>query len=184
MASDTVSIKEDYNIIEKIIVKAISENPLLDEILEDKSIYWNDDPEFMLSNILQNIKKLNDNNIQNFHLQPVFKNEEDENFAKILIKKAALNKIKFDAIIIDTLQKWELERIAFTDRVILHLALCEFTEIPNMPVKVTINEYLDIAKYYSTEKSSIFINGVLDKIYIKLKEEKKLNKSGLGLVDI
>lgn len=184
MASDIISVKEDYNIIENIILKTISQNDELDDFLEEKSIYWNDDVEFMLSNILQSIKKLNDKNIGQFHLLPVFKNEDDENFAKVLIKKTALNKNKFDDIIINTLQKWELERVAFTDRVILHLALCEFTEMPNMPVKVTINEYLEIAKYYSTEKSSIFINGILDKIYVKLREENNFNKSGLGLVDV
>jgi N utilization substance protein B len=94
-----------------------------------------------------------------------------------------LSKDKFDKIILDTLKKWELERIAFMDRVLLHLALCEIMEMPNMPVKVTINEYLDISKFYSTDKSNLFINGILDKVYNKLKSEGNLNKTGLGLVE-
>lgn len=184
MSSTTSSIKEDIDIVEQIISKTINGNEQLDELLEEGSIYWNDDLEFILSNIIQNIKKTNEKNILNLRIFPMFKNQEDEDFAKNLIKKAALNRIKFDNIITETLKKWELERIAFIDRVILHLALCEFTEIPNMPIKVTINEYLEIAKHYSTEKSSIFINGVLDKIYAELKNENKLNKSGLGLLEI
>jgi N utilization substance protein B len=182
MDSDKASIHEDVKILTKIISDILIENEELDEILEEKSIYWNDDKEFMLSNILQSIKKLNEENIQNYRLLAVFKNEDDEDFAKILIKKSALNKVKFDKIILDALQRWELDRIAFIDRVILHLALCEFIEMPTLPIKVTINEYLDIAKCYSTEKSNIFINGILDKIHVKLKSENLLNKKGLGLL--
>lgn len=183
MDSKTNSFQEDSKMINKIISKVFTDNIELDEILEEKSIYWNDDMEFLLSNILQSLKKYNEQNISNYRLLPIFKNEEDEQFAKTLIKKVTLNKVKFDKIILDTLQKWELERIAFMDRVILHLALCEFTEMPTVPIKVTINEYLDIAKCYSTEKSNVFINGILDKIYIKLKSENNLNKKGLGLVE-
>ncbi len=182
MESSKDSVKEDFQIVNKIISKTITGNPELDEILEDRSIFWNDDLEFLLSNIIQNAKKLDEENIENFHLAELYKNESDEKFAKELIVKASMNKDKFDELILDTLKKWELERVAFMDRVILHLAICEMTELPDMPVKVTINEYLDISKFYSTEKSSIFINGILDKIYYKLKNEDKLNKQGLGLV--
>lgn len=183
MSSMESTLKEDIQLIEKIISKTITGNEELDEILEEKSIYWNDDLEFLLSNIVQGIKKLKDKADVKYSIKDVFKNEEDEDFAKKLIIKTALNTIKYDKTILDTLKKWELERIAFTDRVILHLGLCEMTEFPDMPVKVTINEYLDIAKFYSTEKSSVFINGILDKIYSELKSENKLNKKGLGLVE-
>jgi len=111
-----------------------------------------------------------------YTLEPVFKNENDETFAKDLIKKTTLNTKKFDIFITDIVKKWELERIAFLDRVILHLALCELTQMPNIPVKVTINEYLDISHCYSTPKSSIFINGIIDRIYEQLNKENKLYK--------
>ncbi len=182
MSDPEISIRQDYEIINKIISKNIIYNSRLEEILEEQSIYWNDDLEFLCSNLIQNIKKYDDKNIENFKLPAVYKNEDDEEFGKILIKRTALNKDEFDKIILDSLKKWELERIAFLDRVILHLALGEMTQIPDMPVKVTINEYLDIAKFYSTDKSSVFINGILDKIYSELKSSGKLNKSGLGLV--
>lgn len=182
MESSKNSVKEDFQIVSKIISKTITGNKELDEILEDKNIFWNDDLEFLLSNIIQNTKKLDEENIEDFHLPHLYKNASDEKFAKELVVRAVMNKDKFDEIILGTLKKWELERIAFMDRVILHLALCEMTELPDMPVKVTINEYLDIAKFYSTDKSSIFINGILDKVYYKLKNEDQLNKKGLGLV--
>lgn len=190
MKSETCGLKEDIKIIIKIINKTFTSSPRLDEILEEKSIYWNDDLEFLLSNIIQNIKKLNepkeeydDDETIKYRLQPLFKNTADEKFARDLITKTNIHATEYDNIILETLKKWELERIAFTDRILLHLALCEMNEFPEMPVKVTINEYLDIAKFYSTEKSSIFINGILDKIYVQLKTTNKLNKKGLGLVE-
>ncbi len=182
MSDPEISVRQDLEIINKIISKNIIFNSQLEEILEEKSIYWNDDLEFLCSNIIQNLKKYDDKSIEKFKLPAVYKNTEDEEFGKILIKRTALNKDHFDKIILESLKKWELERIAFLDRVILHLALGEMTQIPDMPVKVTINEYLDIAKCYSTDKSSIFINGILDKIYGELKSSGQLNKSGLGLV--
>jgi len=175
------SFEQDFDIIKKIISKNISDNPTLDEILEEKSIYWNDDLEFLCSNLMQNIKNYS-KNISNYRLPKMFKAEQDRNFAFTLIKQAVLNKDIYDKKILHCLQKWELERIAFLDKVLIHLALTEIMKIPYIPVKVTINEYLDIAKFYSTEKSSVFINGIIDKIHIELKKSGELNKSGTGLL--
>ncbi|MDD3687927.1 MAG: transcription antitermination factor NusB [Bacteroidales bacterium] len=183
MAEKTSSISQDFDILNKIISKTIIYNEQLEEILEEQSIYWNDDLEFLCSNMIQNFKKYNDKTIENFRIPAVFKNDEDEEFSYTLIKLTALHHKEFDQIVLDSLKKWELDRIAFVDRVILHLALAEITQMPDMPVKVTINEYLDIAKFYSTEKSSVFINGILDKVYSELKNAGALNKSGLGMVE-
>lgn len=183
MSIENRSFKQDFDLLTKIISKTIITNAEIDEILEEQSIYWNDDLEFLASNVIQNFKKYNQKTIINFKLPPMFRNSEDEDFAKKLIKTVALHHKDFDEIIVASLKKWELERIAFLDRVILHLALAEITYFSNLPVKVTINEYLEISKFYSTEKSSVFINGVLDKIHLDLKKLGKLNKSGLGLVE-
>ena len=182
MEDENRSIKQDADVICKIINKYLIDNTDLDEILESESIFWNDDLEFSLSNLIQTIKKLNDDNIENFRLPAMFKNEEDREFAKTLIKNTCLYRQKFDELIEKNLQKWELQRIAFMDRVILHLALCEMTQFPELPVRVTINEYIDIAKGYSTEKSGTFVNGILDKIYNQIKDDKSLNKIGMGLL--
>ncbi|MDD4218176.1 MAG: transcription antitermination factor NusB [Bacteroidales bacterium] len=183
--SENNSLKEDIKIIDKIISKTLTNNVELDDILEEKSIYWNDDLEFLLSNIVQGIKKIKESEDIpiTYSLKGIYRDMGDEEFAKKLILKTALHKNSYDNSILETLKKWELERIAFIDRVILHLALCEINEFPDMPVKVTINEYLEISKYYSTEKSSLFINGILDKIYNQLKDQNLLNKKGLGLVE-
>ena len=182
MADEERSIKQDADVICKIINKYLVDNDDLDEILETESIFWNDDLEFSLSNLIQTIKKLNDDNIENFRLPAMFKNEEDHEFAKTLIKNTCLYRQKFDELIEKNLQKWELQRIAFMDRVILHLALCEMTQFPELPVRVTINEYIDIAMGYSTEKSGTFVNGILDKIYNQCKSDNSLNKIGMGLL--
>jgi transcription antitermination protein NusB len=183
MEEKSNSIANDFDILNKIISKTIIYNEQLEEILEEQSIYWNDDLEFLCSNMIQNFKKYNDKTIENFRIPALFKNDEDEQFSYTLIKLTALHHKEFDQIVLDSLKKWELERIAFVDRVILHMALAEITQMPEMPVKVTINEYLDIAKFYSTEKSSVFINGILDKVYSELKNAGTLNKSGLGMVE-
>lgn len=183
MNNDERSYKEDLNIINKIITKIIIVNPLINEIIEEHSIYWNDDLEFLASNLIANLKKHDIKTIENYKLPPIFKNQEDEDFANKLIKTTALHSSNYDEIIQQTLEKWELERIALLDRVLLHLALAEIMEFPDLPAKVSINEYIEISKFYSTSKSSVFINGVLDKIYLELKSSGKLNKSGLGLVE-
>jgi N utilization substance protein B len=182
MNNGKLGIDQDYDIISFILEKIILKNKLLEEILEDRNIFWNDDIEFWVSNILQYLKKYK-KNPQSFKIPGVWKDEEDKTFAFRLLKFSVLNRQKFDAIIVDALQKWELDRLALVDRSLLHLAICEYTEMSEVPVKVTINEYIEISKYYSTEKSSVFINGILDKIHLMLKEKGLLLKVGRGLAD-
>lgn len=182
MSAEEATLADDRNIVVKLITKFFDDNEELDEILETESIYWNDDLELSLSNMIQSIKKINEDNIEKYRIPKMFNNAEDEKFADILIKKTCLNSQNFDKIIADTIKKWELQRVALLDRVILHLGLCELTQFPEMPVRVTINEYIEIAKAYSTEKSGTFINGILDKIYNEQKENNSLKKIGLGLL--
>lgn len=182
MNNGKLGIDQDYDIITYILEKIVLKNKLLEEILEDRNIFWNDDIEFWISNILQYLKK-HKKNPESFDIPDVWRDEEDKTFAFRLLKFSVLNRQKFDAIIVDALQKWELERLALVDRSLLHLAICEYTEMPEVPVKVTINEYIEISKYYSTEKSSVFINGILDKIHLMLKEKGQLIKEGRGLAD-
>jgi N utilization substance protein B len=167
--------KDDVKIINSIINEIIINNERIDEYIEEKSVFWNDELEFLLGNIINSIGKIK-NNDNVYSLLPIFKNEDDEIFARELITKCVAHTIAYDEIISASLKKWELERIAFLDNIILHLALTEIIEMPDIPISVTINEWLDISKCYSTEKSSKFINGVLDKIYQDLKNERKIYK--------
>lgn len=174
------SYSADKSVLRKIINESIIDNDSFDKILEDKNIYWNDDLEFLLGIIIKNINQTPED-ANYLVIDDTFKTSEDEQFGKNLLKNTILNTISFDEIIKTFLQKWDLKRIAFLDRVILHLALCELLKMPDIPVKVAMNEYLDIARFYSTQKSNNFINGILDAVYIQHREAGTLNKRGKGL---
>ncbi len=181
MSSSSSSIEDEKNIFKSIANKIISDNDELDNILEDSSIYWNDDLEFLLGIIIKNINYtlITDESVQ---VDEIYKTNDDKKFAHSLLTKTILNSDKFDGIVTEFLQKWDLNRIAFLDKIILHLALCELLEMPDIPVKVAINEYLDIARFYSTQKSNNFINGILDAVYNQHKLAGTLNKTGKGLI--
>ena len=113
---------------------------------------------------------------------PMFKDKDDEDYARTLLRKTIKNEEPYLEMVRASANNWELERIAFTDSLILQLAISEAIEFPSIPTKVTINEFLEIAKLYSTQKSSQFINGILDNIITELKKEGKIKKSGRGLI--
>ena len=113
---------------------------------------------------------------------PMFKDEEDRDFAKDLLRRTILNHDEIRAMIQEHSQNWDMERIAFMDILIMQLALTEFLYFPSIPTKVTLNEYIELSKFYSTEKSRNFINGILDKTLKDLKKEDKIQKAGRGLI--
>ena len=113
---------------------------------------------------------------------PLFKNEEDREFVKRLFRKAVLNHKENEELISKFIKNWDVERVAFMDVVVMSLAVSELTEFSEIPVKVSLDEYIEIAKYYSTQKSNVFINGILDKIVEHLKKEGKIKKIGRGLI--
>jgi N utilization substance protein B len=114
---------------------------------------------------------------------PLFKNDDDKRFAKDLLRKTLLKQDEFKGLIIDHSQNWEFDRIAIMDIIIMQMALAEVTEFPSIPMKVTLNEYIELAKFFSTNNSSVFINGILDNIFQKLKTDNKINKTGRGLIE-
>ena len=113
---------------------------------------------------------------------PKFKSEDDLEYAKELFEKALLNYDKYQQLIEQYTRNWDVERIAFMDNLIMIIAVTELTSFPSIPVKVTLDEYIEIAKFYSSPGSSNFINGVLDKIVASLTEEGQIKKSGRGLI--
>jgi N utilization substance protein B len=115
-------------------------------------------------------------------LLSVFKNEDDLVFTKTLLRKSILNGNEYKELLKKFTRNWELERIAFLDTLLIQLALTEIVEFPSIPIKVSMNEYIEIAKFYSTPKSNVFLNGVLDQIVQHLKKQNKINKMGRGLV--
>ncbi len=176
----------DYNKDKKIIIRFFNDivypNESLHQILEEKSIYWNDDLEFVISMVIKTVKKFRKDSTEELELPDLFKNDEDRDFVKKLFRKATAYRGMSLELIEEKASNWDLERIAFMDVLIMQLAITEMIEFRSIPTKVTLNEFLEIAKYYSTEKSNTFINGVLDKILQKLKDEKKIIKTGRGLI--
>ncbi|MEA3444745.1 MAG: transcription antitermination protein NusB [Bacteroidota bacterium] len=160
----------------------IAQSDLMYQVLEEMSIYWNDDSDFILNMIIKTIKKYMPGHNSSKPLMPLYKNEDDAVFAKNLFRKAIVEFEENKKLIDQFTQNWELERIAFIDMLLISLAISEINNFSSIPIKVSFNEYIEIAKYYSTEKSSTYINGMLDKIIALLQKENKINKIGRGLI--
>ena len=177
MASETSSYEEDRELWRKLYKNLIFNNTELDQVLEDQSLYWNDDKEIVDTFVLKTIKRFDEKKGAKQELLPEFKDEEDQDFARRLFRRAILNDEYYRHLIGQHTKNWELDRIAFMDVVIMQIALAEILSFPNIPVSVTLNEFVEIAKLYSTPKSGGFINGTLDGIVKTLKKENKLTKN-------
>ena len=176
MNASEANYTADKDIWRKIFNKVILQNEDLDDSIQDQNIYWTDDIEMVVSFIIKTIKRFDLANADEQALLPMFKDEEDVEFAKKLIQSVLTSGEAFRDMIDKNTKNWELDRIAFMDIVIMEVALAELLYFPTIPVNVTLNEYIEIAKSYSTEKSGTFINGVLDNIVGELKKENKLIK--------
>ncbi len=182
MGTKESSYQEDKRFVISIFETDIASSELLYEILEDQSIYWNDDVDFMISMIIKTLEKFKETDPSGGNLLPLFKDEDDKDFVRTLFRKAIINHKENSQLIEKYTKNWDFDRIAFMDIILIELALTEAVEMPSIPTKVSFNEYIEISKYYSTNKSSIFINGVLDKIIQHLKNENKIHKTGRGLI--
>jgi len=182
MSSENTSFKDDKKLIIKIFSNIILTNESFHQIIEEKSIFWNDDAEMVVSMIIKTIKKFNVSDGEYNRLLPLFKDQEDRNFVKVLYRKSIINFDDHEKLIEEYIKNWKIDRVAVIDNLILVIAITEMIEFPSIPVKVSMDEYIDISKYYSTEKSKIFINGILDKIVARLKDDKRIVKQGRGLI--
>ncbi len=182
LADQNSSFIEDKKFIEKVLTKIILITEDVHDVLEEQSIYWNDDIEYVISMISKTIKSFTFNAGPNQPLMPLFKDIDDKNFAKELLRKSVINHEELRGMIKEHSRNWDLERIAFMDILIMQLAISEFLYFPSIPTKVSLNEYIEISKYYSTDKSRNFINGILDKTLKDLKTKGLIQKAGRGLV--
>ncbi len=176
----------NYSLDKKFLINVfkdvIASEENLYTTLEELSIYWNDESEFVISMVCKTINSFKKEQGEFARLLPVFKNDDDIDFTKNLLRKSILKGSEYRNLIKDFTLNWEVERIAFVDTLLIQLALTEIMEFPYIPVKVSMNEYIEISKFYSTNKSNIFLNGVLDKIVNHLKKEDKIKKYGRGLM--
>jgi N utilization substance protein B len=182
MGTSGRSYTEDRKFAEKVFNNVFLVSEELYQVLEEQSIYWNDDVDFVISVINKTLKKFTEHSSASTGLMPLFKDEDDREFAKDLFRKAIINHDELQVLVKSHSNNWDLERIAFMDILIMQLAITEFLYFPSIPTKVTMNEYIELSKFYSTEKSRNFINGILDKTLKDLKKEDKVQKAGRGLI--
>jgi N utilization substance protein B len=177
MQSESSTYAEDRELWRKIYKDVICNNEMLDTLLEDMSLYWNDDKYIVDTFVLKTIKRFDEKNGESQELLPEFKDDEDREFAHRLFRNTLLNSDYYRKLISDNTKNWEFNRIAMMDLVIMQIALAEIHTFPNIPLSVTLNEYVDIAKIYSTPRSGSYVNGLLDAIAKKLIAENKVVKN-------
>ena len=170
MLADNDNYISDKQFIIRLITILFANSEDLNSNLEEQSIYWNDDMEYIASMLEKTLKKFKSDSGEKTQLMPLFKNDEDEEFVKILFRKGIMNSKKCSELIDKNTTNWEVERIALMDILVMQLAVTEILEFPEIPVKVTLNEYIEIAKYYCTSKSSTFVNGILDNIVKEIRD--------------
>ena len=175
------SFEDDKFFMANLYSEVIAPSDKLYDYLEDYKLTWVDDLPGINTLILKQIKQLKSVN-DTIIVPNLYKDEEDKEFVKNLFRRTVLNEIELSKEYIDRTPNWDVERIAEIDTIILKMAICELLKFPSIPAKVTINEYLEIAKEYSTPKSSIFINGILDSLVKEFSQNGKLKKSGRGLL--
>jgi len=182
MSNAVNTFEEDKEFIVNLFQDVIVPNEKLYDYLEDNKLTWIDDIPVVNTEIIKQLKAIKPVEEGNFRVPKLFKDNEDRDFVKDLFRKTVLNESVLAKEYVDKTPNWDSERIAEIDTIILKMAICEFLKFPSIPVKVTLNEYLELAKEYSTPKSSIFINGILDNLVKELQTDNRIQKVGRGLM--
>ena len=182
MSSEERSIDEDKKIIKIFYGKHIVHSEILHQLYEDKEMHWADDLDAAQMMVAKTIKSFDDASTQASSLPSLLKDKSDLEFARVLYKECIKNNDKYAELIHAKTKNWEMDRIAFVDVLLMKMALAELTNFKEIPVKVTLNEYIEIGKEYSTPKSGNFINGILDKLKHELSESGEIKKIGRGLL--
>jgi len=174
-------LNQDKKFIQIMLNEYILDNEIFHFILQERSIFWTDDLPFISMFVKSQINNMTESN-NNSLITDVFKNNDDKKFAVNLFRQTINNADEFEKLIESKVKNWELERISKMDLLLIKMALTEVISFTEIPIKVSFNEYIEISKYYSTQNSKVFINGVLDKIVSQFKREGKVKKVGRGLV--
>ncbi|TVQ11991.1 MAG: transcription antitermination factor NusB [Bacteroidetes bacterium] len=176
MEKETITFDNQKEIILRLLKNHVCEFELLHHFYEEKSIYWLDDWELINKMIIKSIKAMNSGAEDAFELMNLYKEADDKKFAIELFHKTILNDKEFAPMIAAKTQNWDIDRIALMDIIIMKMALTEIIKFPEIPVKVSLNEYIELSKMYSTPKSKIFVNGILDKLVEELISNKTISK--------
>jgi N utilization substance protein B len=180
MNSPDNSFTEDKRFISRMVGELILPNEFVHQVLEEQSIYWNDDLEFIGSMVIKTLTRWKEN--ADMPVLSMFSNEDDRLYVIDLFRKTILHGDEYQDLIKKFSENWDFERLAIMDILIMQMAISEAIHFPSIPAKVTLNEYIEISKFYSTDKSSYFINGILDKIFLLLRSDEKIKKTGRGLI--
>lgn len=176
MVSEEDSYQADREFWRKIYKNLMQNNESLDQMFEEQSLYWNDDKEIVDTFVLKTIRRFEESKGAEQELLPEYNDEEDREYACRLFRRTIENEEYYRHLISSVLRNWDFDRIALMDVILLQISLAEILSFPAIPISVTINEYLEVAKLYSTHRSASFINGTLDGIVNQLKKEGKLAK--------
>lgn len=182
MSNSVNTFEEDKQFVVDLFTDIIVPNEKLYEYLEDDKLTWIDDIPVVNTQIVKQLKGIKSAEDASFKVPKLFKDADDKDFAKDLFIKTVLNENELAKEFDTKTPNWDMDRIAEIDTIILKMAICELLKFPSIPVKVTLNEYLELAKEYSTPKSSIFINGILDNLVKEFQTNKKMIKAGRGLM--
>lgn len=189
MNKPEIGYLDEKQVVEMVILRLFSESDHLRSYFDERNIYWTEDFDTAIMMVDKTIKGFKDKADDFTHLPTLLKDEnnldgsEDMEFVKHLYRKTLINSSEFNAVISERASNWDLERIAVMDTILIKMAITELIEFPSIPIKVTLNEYIELSKEYSSPKSKIFINGVLDKLIVDYKEQGKIKKSGRGLME-
>ncbi len=176
MSDADTSYEADREMWRKLYRQFIQDNDDLNAVLEEISLYWNDDKDVVDTFVLKTIKRFEEKSNANFELLPEYRDEEDREFARKLFRASILNTEQYQRYMTEASLNWDFSRLAYMDVIIMQLAITEMLNFPNIPVNVTINEYVELAKLYSTPRSGAYINGMLDAIARHLIETGKMMK--------
>jgi len=184
MNAEDDSYTADRDFIIEIFKEHIADYELINHFYEEKNLHWGDDTYLVNPMIIKTIESFEEDATPEHELIPLYKDrEDDEQFARDLYRQTIIHENENKKLIADKTKNWEVERIALMDVLLMKMALTELTYFSNIPVKVTLNEFIEISKAYSTPKSKIFINGILDKLIADLKDQGKIAKTGRGLME-
>lgn len=185
MKVEESGLKKDKAFIVTIYQKYFANNEVIEQLIEDKSIYWSLDLDLVNLNVMKTFEKMK--LVQDAHsdvLLDLYRDKEDDiRFARELLSKSLVNNKEYSEIVGKYTSNWEVDRLAKIDTLLIKMALAELEHMTNIPIKVSMNEYIDLSKHFSTPKSKSFINGILDKIVADWKEEGRLSKTGRGLIE-
>lgn len=175
------SLRSDKKMVKFILTDLFYNCEDLYSALEDQSIFWNDDIDYMIDIISKNLNVFKPGT-PNKPIPPMFRSEDDKEFAYTLLRKTIVNNKEYTRMLTDNISNWDVDRVAYTDKIVMTLALTEIIEFTNIPQKVSFNEYIEIARLYGSDRSASFVNGVLDKIILDLKDSGRIVKTGRGLI--